>query len=699
MSREARRFDVGRHPALIAATVGLALAPDRALGQAVGTGEAPTEIVVRAARPRHAPLEAGVGASQASQVAGTEGDPAKVVEDLPGVARASLGADPLVVWGSPATDTRVYVDGVEIPALFHGEALRSTINGDLVAGVALTPGAYGGEYGRALGGIVRLDTRELPRDGFHASLDANVLDGSARVSESIGDRVRVAAAGRYGWLDRSLSLVDARNTAEFFPIPRYHDYQAKLEVDLRERESLRVLVLGSSDEITQRSADVDPAHVRRATTVSGFERVSLHYARTYADGSRADVVPWVGRDTKRYDGQFGATPAVQDERDLRWGLRAEHRSLLGSRGTLALGLDATGTHATLDRRGSLTLPAREGDVTVFGEAPGDDTAADTWHAAVIDVAPYALVEVDVGPLTLTPALRADAYLVDASRNTPRVGQTPSIGVSNLELDLEPRLSASVRVSRRVTFLAAGGLYSQPPAPADLSAVFGTPTLGPERAYHASLGEKIELTQKLSATVVGFYKRTSDLSVRDPAPTPRLARALLDDGAGRSYGVQVMVRRRPWHGFSGWIAYTISRSERRDPNGSSYHLSDEDEPMVLTVAANQSIERFTVGARFRFARGLPRTPVTGALYDEKDDAFQPIFGAQNSIRLPDFWQLDLRVDRRFPLGESGELTLYVEALNVTNRGNGEEYSYDRGYSKRGVITGLPFLGVFGARLEL
>src|SRR5262249_10168586 len=154
--------------------------------------------------------------------------------------------------------------------------------------------------------------------------------------------------------------------------------------------------------MTQTNSDFDPARVQSATTTSEFDRLALHYARTYGDGSRADVVPWVGRDTKRYDGQFGTVPAVIAERDTRWGLRAEHRSSLSSNAILALGVDSNGTHAAVERRGSLTLPARDGDVTVFGEAPGGDTATDTWNAAIIDVGPYAIVDLHAGPITLTP---------------------------------------------------------------------------------------------------------------------------------------------------------------------------------------------------------------------------------------------------------------------------------------------------------
>jgi hypothetical protein len=243
------------------------------------------------------------------------------------------------------------------------------------------------------------------------------------------------------------------------------------------------------------------------------------------------------------------------------------------------------------------------------------------------------------------------------------------------------------------------MYTQPPDPADLSAVFGTPTLGPEKADHLSAGEVLRMTDTLSAEVVGFYKWMTDLTVRDPSPTPKLANALLQVGVGRSYGVQLLVRQYPWHGFFGWVAYTISRSERRDTPGAGWRLFDYDQPQVLTIVGSKELGAWSVGARFRYATGLPRTPVLGAFYDTKDDVYQPIFGAQNSVRLPPFWQVDLRVDRSFPLGEGGRLLVYLEGLNVTNRANGEEYIYNVTYTQRGTVTGLPAIAVLGARVEL
>ncbi len=362
--------------------------------------EALSEVAIRGIRPRRDISELRVSAEQARAQPGTHDDPVKVIENLPGLARAAFGSDQLVLWGAAPEDSRVYVDGVEIPQLFHGSGIRSTINGDLLSSVSLSPGAYGADYGRAIGGMVRLETRELEA-GYHATVDASTLDASARVTGPLGERMRLSLGARYGLLDRTLSAVDAPDIGDFFAVPRYHDYQAKLQVRLRDRESLDVVALGSSDELDRLLSSDDPARVRTLSTAQSFERVYLRYRRALEQGGSVEVVPWFGRDESRYDARFGEIPAQLAQQAVRFGLRAEQRSRLASNVVLCLGLDAAGTRANLERRGTLTLPAREGDLTVFGQPPGDDDSTDSWQATIVDVAPYASVDWTVGPLTLS----------------------------------------------------------------------------------------------------------------------------------------------------------------------------------------------------------------------------------------------------------------------------------------------------------
>jgi hypothetical protein len=657
------------------------------------------EVTVRGVRRSQDVTATSVGSGEARALAGTEGDPVKVVQDLPGVGRPSFGSGQLIVWGSAPQDTRTYVDGVQVPLLFHGAGLRSTVNANLVRDVTLTPGAYGVDYGQGLGGVVRVETRDLPDEGVHGYVGADAIDGSAMVSAALSNRVRVAAAARYGWLDQVLRVVDARDVDRFFAVPRYGDCQVKTEVDLGAGERLDAVFLGSVDTLTETIADADPNRQRSEDTGTSYERLYLRYRRTTADGSSVDVTPWVGHDTSTLRAAFGGTHAVLDTRTWWGGLRANHRSRQASWLATMLGIEIDDGSASVRRTGSLEIPPREGDIVVFGQSPGPDVNADTWNAGVVDVAPHAQLDLDLGPLLVSPGLRVDGYLMTTSRQTPRVGATPSIGLSRLEAAVEPRIALRLRLGPRLSILGAAGVYSQPPDPGDLSAVFGNPTLGPASADHAALGESLRISETLSAEVLAFAKWMRDLPVRSPLPTPKLAQALQQDGIGRSYGVQVLVRQRPWHGLSGWMAYTISRSERRDEPSEGWRLFDYDQPHALTVVANQTLGAWTVGARLRVASGLPRTPVTGAFFDAKDDLFDPVFGPQNSTRLPTFWQLDARIDRSFALGHGVGLHVYVEGLNLTNRANAEEYVYNLDYTRRGTVTGLPLIALAGARLDL
>ena len=684
---------------LAAALVTLLLAaPALADPPAIEAPSPPQEITVRAPPRRRDPARVSVTVEEARRVPGTQGDALKVLESLPGVARSAFGSGKLVIWGSAPGDTRVYVDGVEIPALYHPSGLRGTVNADLIQRLDLAPGGWGADHGRALGGLVRLQTRDLPREGVHGAISADLLDASAMVSAAVSGRARIAVAGRVSYLDRILAGVVSPAASDYFPLPRYRDYQAKITVDLREDEAISFVVLGSGDSIRRTLASPDPAGARSETTESAFHRFYARYERTFADGGNVAVTPFFGRDEREVSAAYGAVGASQSIGTFRYGIRAARRAPLTDAVVVTAGVDVAASTSSVARAGSLTVPPREGDIYVFGQPPGADVASDSWSANLVDAAPFAFAELRLGPLVVTPGIRFDAFLIEGSRVTPRVGATPSIGSSRLTTAIDPRLSASLSAGSRVTLSASAGLYHQPPAAEDLGAVFGTPALALSRALHLTAAEAVKLTDRLGLEITGYYKALDQLVVRSRLPAPRLALALTQDGEGRSYGAQILLRQEAWKGFSGWISYAISRSERWYSGDPTRRLLDEDQPHVLTVVASQSLFGFTVGARFRATSGAPRTPVVGSFYDTTDGRFAPVFGAQNAIRLPPFYELDLRAEKVFLFG-AVTLRLSLDVLNVTDQKNVEEIAYSFDFSRRRDITGLPILAVLGARLEL
>jgi hypothetical protein len=179
---------------------------------------------------------------------------------------------------------------------------------------------------------------------------------------------------------------------------------------------------------------------------------------------------------------------------------------------------------------------------------------------------------------------------------------------------------------------------------------------------------------------------------------REAPQFVNAGRGRIFGGELSGEAH-WknNGFA-YLAYTISRSERRRP-GSDFRLFDQDQTHVLSLAASQGLGRgWTVGMRFRLVSGNPTTPVTGATYDVRSGVYLPIYGATNSKRDPLFNQLDARVEKEWRIG-SGKLAAYLDVQNVYMAKNPEGYRYSFDYSKREAVSGLSLFPNLGLRGEL
>jgi TonB family protein len=655
------------------------------------------EIVVTAPAVRREVLSTRVDAEEARRVPGTQGDVLRVVESLPGVGRSSVGTGQLVVWGAAPEDTRVYVDGVRIPRLYHEGGLRSVIASDLVESVELVPGGYGAAYGRGLGGVVSVRTHTPRGDGVHGALSADLYDVSAMLRASIDDRWRAAAAARVSWLHL---LVEATrgDLGAFVPVPQYWDAQARALHELRAGETVEVVALGGGDRVSRGVPSSDPALVTRDSRELDFARLYARYLRDGGDGSVSAVVPWVGWDRTVRASAFGPVTTSTATEQLLLGLRASHRVRAHELLSVEVGVDTEVTFARVARNGSIGLPFREGDPRVFGQPPPDRVASDAWDVTEVGLAPY--VEGDLalfdGTFHVIPGLRLDPYARTVSRRAPVEGNAPDIGLSQQDFRAEPRLALRWDPYEVLGFRAAAGLYHQPAAAEDRSATFGNPTLPVAQAWHVLAGATVRPVPSLSIEATGFASFSEGLAMRSQASSPLRAQALVPDGWGRAYGMQALVRLEPTAGFSGWIAYTLMRSERQDAPGQAWRPFDFDQTHVLTALLAWSPGGgFEAGARVRWASGFPRAPVTGAYYDATRDRWQPILGERGAQRLPDFVQLDLRIGQRIELGDT-KLDLWLEVQNVTNQANVEELVFSPDYQVESAITGLPILPAIGAR---
>src|SRR5262249_52861892 len=152
----------------------------------------------------------------------------------------------------------------------------------------------------------------------------------------------------------------------------------------------------------------------------------------------------------------------------------------------------------------------------------------------IDAAGHGAVDYANGPVVATLGVRGDAWLLAASRLTPRVGTTPGIGSQRTTFTGDPRASVTVRIADDLDLRGDAGSYHQARDGSDTSAVFGPPALGLEHAWHGTAGAQWRVAP-FALDVAGYARWLDDLVARDLAITPPLAKSLTQAGIGYVVG--------------------------------------------------------------------------------------------------------------------------------------------------------------------
>jgi TonB family protein len=641
----------------------------------------PYEAVIQGERERREVSVHTIETEEARTIPGTQGDTLKVLQSLPGVARAPFGVGLLVVRGSEPAETVVYVDGVPIPLLFHFGALTSVVNADVVEAIDFLPGNFGPRYGRALGGTVELRT-EQPRREWHGAAQVDVWDGRVEVEGPVAGGAAYASLRR-SWIDAVLAValprIDEEAAEDLRVAPRYYDYQAKLAVPLLGGQA-SFFAYGSDDLMTF-VEDGDPPGRPAFKLSTLFHRVGASWRRPVGPATN-DAVLALGRDS--FDivrgSAFGLLTEVQS---------LTFRDALSWQPSRGLRLEA-GADVLLRRlEYSVYAPPEDAPATVgdeFEETPTTVAESDAGYW----LAPAVYAEADwraLPRLRLVGGLRLDSET--------RFGRTKAW--------LDPRLSAFWDARPGTTLFAAAGLFGSAPEPRETSPTFGNADLGPERGLHLALGLRRDLPWAARLELTGFYKRLWSLVV----PTRALdadgrALRLSNEGRGRTFGVEVLLRRELTRGLFGWLAWTWSRSERIDdpsvpPQG--WHPFPLDQTHVLALVLSYRLPGdWILGARLRAVSGNPYTAPDGYVLDADTGRAQCIPSAERlGARLPGFFQADARLDKRF-IFDRWMLSAYLDVQNVTNRENAEFRLQDYSCTDDVPVPSIPIFPAIGLRAE-
>ncbi|HUP20066.1 MAG TPA: hypothetical protein VM778_08950, partial [Gemmatimonadota bacterium] len=193
---------------------------------------------------------------------------------------------------------------------------------------------------------------------------------------------------------------------------------------------------------------------------------------------------------------------------------------------------------------------------------------------------------------------------------------------------------------------------------------GAPAGTPRRARHFTLGA--ERAGEPWVKVEGYVKRYDRYIVEAGVDPARAVRA------GRSAGVDAIARWTGTERWDGWISYSLlhGRVDLADGTDAS---SDYDVTHSLTAVGRVNHGPWQLGLTGRYGTGRPHTAILGAA-PSTGGPREPLYGAPNGARLPEYFRLDGRLTRFIPF-RSGYLVTYVEMLNLTNRANASAVVYD------------------------
>jgi hypothetical protein len=561
------------------------------------------------------------------QLAGTLGDPYHTIGLMPGVGTPLTLLPVYIVRGASPGSTGFFLDGMRVPGLYHVLLLGGVVHPRLVDRLDFYPGAYDVSFGRFSGGIIDSETRPARADApAHAEVELRLFDLSALAEVKLPSGARLEVAGTYGFPSYLINLFTSGVDVN------YWDFQLRFDW-----KGLTIELLGSYDFLSLLLPTEGPSTGSNASASDVSE-------------NRTDFYRLQIRDREKIGRLQTEAALVAGIDDLETFGASVTKYFVNARGNLRARWPRFTLYTGADLELSRFIPHNFSPGT-GGDQPDQLGDLGTARDGVVAGAfAQGTLEIVRRRLWATAGVRADVYHAEA--------------VTLLGVD--PRLQLRAKLLPWLSIEAGIGLYQQPPSfPIALPGIdtFAL-QLGLQRAIQGAYSVEAELPQASLFRLTGYWEQFYNINdaVLDFAiavctsPPPesltgfpaRITRQV----DGHSYGMELLARKKAGR-FTGWVAYTLSRSERLYSCG--LRPADYDQTHILNVVGQVRLPwNLMASARFLVQTGRPVT------------ILQPPDGrttVRNNARLGDYVQLDVRVDREW-LFRRWALSVFVDLVNVT-----------------------------------
>lgn len=604
-------------------------------------------------RPQMSVNKLEMATVQKLPVAFGEVDVIKSLLLLPGVSNAGEGASGFNVRGGAVDQNLILLDEATIYNASHLFGLFSVFNPDAIKNLTLYKGGVPANYGGRASSVLDIYQKDGNSKNFEANGGVGLISSRLLAQGPIAqDKSSFLVGGRSSYAHLFLKLTDNENTAYFY------DLNTKLSFNLNKTNKLLfsgyfgrdVFKISESFDNKYGNA-VFNLRWNRILRENIFSNLSLIYSDYYY-GLTLDFVG--------FDWNSGI-------KNLNLKYDVDH--FISRRFNMSYGVQGT-WHAF--NPGKIEPSSKDS-----GIVPSQLTKKYAYENAV-----YISMDQEITKkLSAEYGMRLSSFYRfgqdalnryedgKAVRFDPVLGiyqKADPIGVRELSSgkvqsefhNLEPRLVLAYTLSANQSFKISYNRMIQylhlisntsSPTPLDVWTPSGR-YIEPQKLDQVAAGYFRAFGTEYSLELEAFAKRIKNrLDYIDGANlvANNAIEQVLLNGKARAYGLELLLRKNKGR-LTGWIAYTLSKSEQRTPGRTSaepginqgrWYPTPYDKTHDLSLTAIYELsKKWSFSSNFVYQTGLPTTYPTAQYKFESLTI--PVYAPRNSSRLPNYHRLDL-----------------------------------------------------------
>ena len=587
-----------------------------------------------------------------------EVDVLKALLTLPGVTNAGEGQSGFNVRGGGADQNLILLDEATIFNSSHVFGFFSVFNPDVIKDLKLYKGGIPARFGGRVSSVLDIYQKDGNSNKFGVSGGIGLVSSRLLLEGPIvKDKGSFLLAGRSSYAHLFLKLSDNPNKAYFY------DLNTKMNYKLNDNNSVYLSGYFGRDVFSLNDSFVNTygnstLNLRWNHLFSEklFSNLSLIYSDYYY-GLDLDLVGFLWNSgIKNYNLKYDFKNYISDKLKLNYGVNSIYYDF--NPGIIEPSNASSGiNYRALDKKFAF-------EPSVYIDAEQKITKDLNLSYGLRYSMFYRLGSSTVNLYQNNQAVVFDTDTQIYEKGTPidtkYFGSNKVIESFN---NLEPRFAVSYQLNENQSIKASYNRMTQylqlitntaSPTPLDV----WTPSdqyIKPQILDQVALGYFKNFNKdNYSLEIESFYKKTKNridyIDGADLIANEAIEQIILN-GQMRAYGLEVLLRKNTGK-ISGWIAYTLSKSEQRTPgrnttetgiNNGNWYRSGYDKLHNLSITSTYELsKKWNFGANFVLQTGQPVTYPNGQYeYEIDGNAITiPSYGLRNGNSLPTYHHLDV-----------------------------------------------------------